>query len=120
MSWLPIGADQWPHGRSSAALENPAPDIPRGLYWAGIILRTLLILAIVTVTVHVAMPQRASIWTLLETPGDLVRVTLGFAVCFWLALQLPAMPKDKHAFRTWLYLGLAALPFALICIVGIW
>jgi hypothetical protein len=120
MSWLPVGADQWPHRRSSADPKDPALEIPRGLYWAGVILRTLFILAIVTVTVHVAMPQRASLSTLLETPGDLIRLILGFAVCFWLALQLPAMPKDSHAFRTWFYLGLAAVPFALICIVGIW
>jgi hypothetical protein len=119
MSWIPIGADHWPH-RQNSAKETPASEIPRGLYLAGVGLRTIFILAIVVVTVHVAMPQRAGFSTLLETPGDLIRLLLGFGVCFWLALQLPAMPKDIQAFRTWFYLGLAAVPFAVICIVGIW
>jgi hypothetical protein len=119
MSWTPIGADQWPH-RRTATKETPASEIPRGLYIAGLLLRTIFILAMLVVTVHVAMPQKAGVWTLLETPGDLVRLLLGFAVCFWLALQVPAMPKDVQAFRTWLYLGLAAVPFAVVCIIGIW
>lgn len=119
MSWMPVGADQWLDRRSSAE-ESPASNIPRHLLLAGVVLRTIFIVALLIVTVHVAMPQRASIWTVYDTPGDLVRLVLGFAVCAWIVVQLFAMPKDKHAFRTWLYLGLAAVPFALICIFGTW
>jgi hypothetical protein len=47
-------------------------------------------------------------------------LVFGFAICVWLALQLFIVPKDAGAHRTWLYLGLAVVPFVVICIVGIW
>jgi hypothetical protein len=119
MSWMPIGADHWPHGRSSAD-KQPTADIPRNLLWAGFALRTVFIVAMLVVIVHVALPQRASFWTLFETPGDIIRVALGAAACVWITVQVFAMPRDIHTFRTWAYLGLAAVPFALICIFGIW
>jgi hypothetical protein len=34
--------------------------------------------------------------------------------------QLFILPKDAQAYRTWLYLGLAAVPFALILVVAAW
>jgi hypothetical protein len=30
------------------------------------------------------------------------------------------MPSDLHAHRTWLRLGVVAVPFVLICILAIW
>jgi len=117
MSWMPIGADQWPR-RSSSGVETP--DVTKHHRLASIILRTIFIASILIVTVHVSMPQSETLWTVYDTPGDLIRVLLGLAVCVWLAIQLFIMPKDDHAHRMWLYLGLAAVPFALICIVGIW
>jgi len=94
--------------------------VSRHIQIAGILLRTLFIVSLLIVTVHVSMPQNETIWTAYDTPSDLVRMILGLAVCVWIAIQLFAVPKDAHAFRTWLYLGLAAVPFAVICIVGIW
>jgi len=85
-----------------------------------LVLRTVFIAALLVVIVHVSMPQSASLWTAYEAPGDLVRLIFGFAICAWLALQLFVLPKDPGAYRTWLYLGLAAVPFVVICIVGIW
>jgi len=38
----------------------------------------------------------------------------------WIAAQLFAVPKDAQAHRTWLYLGLSAVPFALICALAVW
>jgi hypothetical protein len=42
------------------------------------------------------------------------------AVCVWLVIQLFRAPKDAEGYRTWLYLGLAAVPFALICVLAVW
>jgi hypothetical protein len=35
-------------------------------------------------------------------------------------IQLFAAPPDTQRHRTWLYLGLAAVPFALICLIAVW
>ena len=83
-------------------------------------LRTLFIAAMVVVTVRVSIPQSESIWSAYETPGDLIRLALGFAVCLWILMHLFMPPKDAEGYRTWLYLGLAAVPFALIIAMAIW
>lgn len=80
----------------------------------------MFIITLVLVMLRVSMPQNETIWTAYDTPGDLIRMALGFAVCIWLVIQLFNMPKDAAGYRTWLYLGLAAVPFALICLVYVW
>jgi hypothetical protein len=95
-------------------------DIPVRLRLAGIALRTVFIVSLVIMTMHLSMPESSSIWTVYDEPTDLLRLSLGLLVCLWLTYQLFAVPLDSHAHRTWLYLGLAAVPFALICIVGTW
>jgi hypothetical protein len=60
------------------------------------------------------------IWSLYETPGDLMRVALGFAVCVWLTVHIFILPKDAHGYLTWLYLGVALLPLSVLCAVAIW
>jgi hypothetical protein len=120
MTWLPIDADQLSQLPNAGTANTPGATIPT--YWrvAGMVLRTAFIVSMLVVIVHVSMPQTATIWTSYNTPGDLIRLALGLAVAVWLAAQLFIVPKDAHAYRTWLFLGLAAVPFALICIVGIW
>lgn len=119
MSWIPVAAERWVE-RQSVANNLLAARIPQRLVIAGFVLRTLFIVSLLIMTVHVSMPQSSTIWTVFETPSDLIRLVLGFVVCLWVAFQLFALPKDIEAYRTWLYLGLAAVPFTLICIVGIW
>lgn len=109
-----------------ARLENP-PDtalpeskIPAGLRIAATLLRIIFICALVAVTLRVSMPQNETVWTIYDTTGDLVRMILGLAVCVWLAVQLFRGPKDADGYRTWLYLGLVAVPFVLICLVAVW
>jgi hypothetical protein len=99
---------------------SPAAKVPAGLRVAGSVLRTIFILALLVVIVLVSMPQNETIWTAYETPADLVRMALGFAVCCWIAVQLFIMPKDAQALRTWLYLGLVGVPFALLCAAALW
>jgi hypothetical protein len=38
----------------------------------------------------------------------------------WIFYHLFVPPKDPEAYRTWLVLGLAAVPFALICVIAVW
>lgn len=118
MSSMPLGADYlW--ARSNRAKQPSVADIPRSLRIAAMGLRTAFILLILVVTLHVSLP-RETLWTVLQSPDDLIQIALGLAVCAWGIVQLFAMPKTADAYRTWLYLGLAAVPFTLICVVGVW
>ena len=69
---------------------------------------------------RVSMPQSSTIWTVYDNPGDLVRLVLGMAACIWIGIQLFTVPKDPHSYGAWFYIGLVAVPFALICVAGIW
>ena len=92
----------------------------RSVRIAGLVLRVLFIGILIAVTARVSSPQTEKIWSVYETPGDLIRMALGLSVCLWLAIHLFILPKDAEAFRTWLYLGLVVLPLAIICAVVIW
>lgn len=119
MSWMPIGADQWGR-RAGADRAKVNSEIPPRLRTLGLALRTIFIALLLVVILRVSMPQSESIWTIYDTPGDLVRLVLGLAAGAWIAVQLSAVPKDPHAFRTWLYLGATAVPFVLLCLIALW
>jgi hypothetical protein len=111
--------DGTPPRNFNAAKETVAePSLPLRL--ASLILRTIFIVLLLVVIAHVSMPQSETLWTIFDTPGDVVRLLLGMAVCAWLAFQLFIVPKDAHAHRTWVRLGVVAIPFMLICIIAIW
>jgi len=92
------------------------------LHFVGTVLRILFVACLLAITVRVAMPQNETIWTAYDTPGDLIRLILGFAVCAWVAVQVfsAPMPEDAHSHRTWVYFGLAAVPFAALCLLAVW
>ena len=90
------------------------------LRMVGLILRVLLIGILLVLTIRVSSPQNETIWSAYETPGDLVRVILGLVFCLWIVVHLFMLPKDPGAYRTWVYLGLVAVPFALICLMAVW
>ena len=90
------------------------------VWLAGLTVRTLFIGILMIITARVASPQMERLWTLLDTPGDVVRVALGFAVCLWLFVHLFILPKDLAGYRTWLYLGLVLLPLSAWCAFAIW
>jgi cell division protein FtsW (lipid II flippase) len=94
--------------------------IPIGLRILAIVLRALTIGALVVVTARVSSPQSETISTVYETPGDLIRVVLGFAVCLWMVVHLFILPKDAEGYRTWLYLGPVLAPLALAVVIAIW
>ena len=97
----------------------PASD-PAGLRLTALVLRALLISILVVVMVHVSSPQSETIWSAYETPGDLIRLALGLVACLWILFHFFKVPKDAAAYRTWFYLGLVAVPFALICAIAVW
>ncbi len=115
MTWMPI---EWVRRDPHAA--TPASDRSPGLRVISNVLRALFIACLLLITLRVSMPQNETIWTVYDTPGDLVRMVLGLAVCAWLIVQLVTAPKDADHYRTWLYLGLVAVPFAAICLVAVW
>ncbi len=115
MTWVPI---EWARRDPHAAVL--ASDLSPGVRIASNVLRTLFIACMLVITLRVSMPQSETIWTAYDTPGDIVRMALGLAVCVWLVVQLFTAPNDAQHHRTWLYLGLAAVPFAAICLVAVW
>jgi hypothetical protein len=95
-------------------------DVPLLLRVAGIILRTIFVSALLVITIRVATPQSETFWSLLDSPGDLIRVVLGFIACIWIVAHLFMLPKDAEGYRTWVYLGLALVPLALACAIAVW
>jgi hypothetical protein len=87
---------------------------------AATVLRTVFICLMITVTLRVAMPQNETIWTVDDTPADLIRLLLGIIVSIFLVVQLFYGPKDANGYRTWLYLGLAAVPLGLMLLAVVW
>ena len=106
-------------GAPGAKASAPS-QISARLRIAGALFRTLFIIALIAATVRVSLPQNETIWTAYDTTGDLIRVILGVVVCLWLVYQLFQMPRDSAGYRTWLYLGLAVIPFAAICLFAVW
>jgi hypothetical protein len=117
---LPLDAEHWTHQSSFVDAQETDAEPSARLRFASLILRTIFIVSLVVVIAHVSMPQSETLWTIFDTPADVVRLLLGTAACAWTAFQLFTMPNDLHAHRTWLHLGLVAVPFALICIIAIW
>ena len=104
----------------SEARKSAGGELSRAVWFGGLIVRTIFIAILIVITARVASPQIEHIWAIYETPGDLVRVAIGFAVCLWLAVHLFILPKDAGGYRTWLYLGVAILPLSVLCGFVIW
>lgn len=100
--------------------QSTPPQISRFARIAAIVLRSLSIAVLLALTWRVSSPQSETIWTAYETPGDLVRLILGLAVCLWLVVHLFILPRDASSYRTWLYLGLIVVPLGLLLTVAIW
>jgi hypothetical protein len=101
------------------AKKDPS-ELPTAVWFGGLTVRTLFIAVLVVITTRVASPQIEHIWSLYETPGDLVRVILGAGVCIWLIVHIFILPKDRAGYRTWLYLGVLLLPLSILCAFVIW
>lgn len=111
--------------RTNMALRANTPKrsnskLPAAVWIGGMAVRAIFIIILTVVTARVASPQVENIWSVFETPSDLIRVALGFAACAWFVVHIFILPKDADAYRVWLYLGLAVLPLSLLCAVVIW
>ena len=91
-----------------------------GLRILAIVLRALFIGALVAVTVRVSSPQSESLASVYETPGDLVRLALGFAVCLWIVIHMFMLPRTAEGYRMWIYLGFVVAPLAWAVAIIIW
>jgi hypothetical protein len=98
----------------------PSPDIPPLLRIAATSLRIVFIFLLGVVTLRVTMPERETLFSAYVKWGDLVRMALGLAVCVWLAMRLFKGPETLKGYWVWFYLGLVAVPFALICLIASW
>jgi hypothetical protein len=88
--------------------------------FAGMAIRGLFLAVLIAITARAASPQVENIWSVLETPADLIRVAVGLVACAWFTAHIFIPPRDPHAYETWLYLGIALLPLALLCAVVVW
>jgi hypothetical protein len=105
---------------STAKTKDSDDKISRSVWLGGLAVRTIFIAILITVTARVASPQVEHMWTIWETPDDVIRVALGAGVCFWLIIHIFILPKDEAGYRTWLYMGLAIVPLSILCAVVIW
>ena len=94
---------------------------PSSYVWAGgVAVRTIFLLVLIVLTARVASPQMERLSSIYETPGDLIRVFMGVAVCAWFIVNVFRLPKDAGAYRTWMYMGIALLPLAALCAYVVW
>ena len=99
---------------------DASTKIPVSLRILAIILRALFIGALVAITVRVSTPQSETLWSVHETPADLVRLALGLAVCLWVVIHLFILPRTVEGYKRWVYLGLVIAPLASAVAIIIW
>jgi TRAP-type C4-dicarboxylate transport system permease small subunit len=105
---------------SPSDTQLPAANVPAWLRMVGQTLRVAFLITLAVLTCRVSLPQNETIATAYDTPNDLIRLALGFAVCVWLIIQLFRPPHDAAGYRAWFYVGLAGVPFSLICLFAVW
>jgi hypothetical protein len=109
-----------PEEPGPTSVGTPQPTIPMGLRILAIVLRALFIGALVAITVRVSSPQSESLASVYETPADLIRLALGFAVCLWIVFHLFMLPRTAEGYRMWVYLGLVVAPLTWAVAIIIW
>lgn len=93
---------------------------PIAIRIAGLVFRTLVIAVLIVATARVASPQNETLLSVYDTPADLIRLLIGLVVCAWFVVHMFILPKDAEGYRTWVYLGLAVLPLAIVMMIVIW
>ena len=94
--------------------------VPLGLRIVALALRAAFVGILIVLVARVSSPVNETIWSVYETPGDLIRVVVGLVACLWMVFHVFTLPKDAEAYRTWIYLGLVVVPFALVCVIAFW
>jgi hypothetical protein len=101
-------------------MQTISTGIPIGLRILALFLRLIFIAALVAIAVRVSLPQSETVWSVYETPGDLVRLALGLAVCLWVGIHLFTLPKTVEAYKRWINLGLVIAPIASVLAIILW
>lgn len=103
---------------------HAVPDRPRDISWrlrlAAMVLRAIFLGMLAALIARVSLPQSETIWTAYENLDDAIRLVLGILACVWIVLHAFMVPEDPEGYRIWLYLGLGAIPFALLLLIAIW
>jgi hypothetical protein len=128
MTWMPTEWSQRTDASGpSAPSQEPASQKHAGhklmnLHVIGTVLRVAFLGLLVLITLRVSLPQNETLWTIYDTPGDVIRLLLGLGVCAWVGAQLffSRVPRDDAGYATWVKFGLVAVPFALICLIAVW
>ena len=94
--------------------------VPLSLRIVALALRAAFVGILIVLVARVSSPVNETIWSVYETPGDLIRVVVGLVACLWMLFHVFALPKDAEAYRTWIYLGLAVVPLTLVCVIAFW
>ena len=108
---------QAPQGTTPDA-NRPRSDVPARLRITAILLYAIFIGILLAVTMRVSSPQSESMVHLRD--AGLIRLALGFGVCLWILFHLFMLPKDAEGYRTWIYLGVIVIPFALALAFAVW
>ena len=115
-----------PEGKTLLTAQRPPGSemevaaIPLWLRILVMVLRTLFFGALVAATVRLSSPQSETIWTFYDTPSDLIRVAVGFAVCMWIVVHFFMFPKRADVYRAWVRIGLVVTPLALAMAIAVW
>jgi len=115
-----------PEGKTLLTAQRPPGSemevaaIPLWLRILVMVLRTLFFGALVAVTVRLSSPQSETIWTVYDTPSDLIRVAVVFAVCMWIVVHFFMFPKRADVYRAWVRIGLVVTPLALAMAIAVW
>jgi hypothetical protein len=114
-----------PEGETLLSAQGPPSEmevaaIPLWLRILVMVLRALFFGALVAVTVRLSSPQSETIWSVYETPSDLIRVAVGFAVCLWIFVHFFMFPKRADVYRAWVRIGLVVTPLALAMAIAVW
>ncbi|WP_159011281.1 hypothetical protein [Bradyrhizobium sp. S69] len=102
------------------AANKSGPKVPVSVRVGGTAVRALFLIILTVLTARVASPQVETFRSMLDTPGDLIRVMLGFGVCTFFIVNLFIPPRDAEGYRTWMYLGPALLPLSVLCTFVVW
>src|SRR3974390_822098 len=90
---------------TSSEADGAVPFRTRAL---GAALRIIFVVFLVAILLKVSLPQSERLWTIYDTPRDVIRLVLGLAACLFIAAQLFffRLPKDSRGYQIWIYFGL--------------
>jgi hypothetical protein len=119
-SWTPTGPVGSPRRDPLVDEKTTVSNFSGSLTMVGAVFRALFVAALAAIILRVSMPQSSTIWSVYQSPLDLIRMVLGLIACVGIVFKIFAGAKDKQRDQTWIYLGLAAVPFAFICLFATW